>query len=211
MSPNTTPMHARVAGAHACVGNMRTAVPAFAAMPCAMARSSPLVASSHCLPQGSRLRRLSLRRVQLQQGFVTDGMGFRVKLHSGNFEPLMSALGQKQTSEHVRFDVCFTPKSGHSRRRSGISLAIKFRVADMRGLHAGTRQPLAELIRKLIGTEIGEPVRSGGNIMVLKIGASAMALLLMSSIAIAQQQSNAVRVRGTIESKDHQTLNVKAR
>jgi len=47
--------------------------------------------------------------------------------------------------------------------------------------------------------------------MVLKIGASAMALLLMSSIAIAQQQSNAVRVRGTIESKDHQTLNVKAR
>jgi hypothetical protein len=80
----------------------------------------------------------------------------------------------------------------------------------MPGLHAGTRQPLAELIRKPIGTEIGEPVRSGGNIMVLKIGASAIALLLMSSIAIAQQQSNAVRVRGTIESKDHQTLNVKA-
>jgi hypothetical protein len=108
-------------------------------------------------------------------------------------------------------NVRFTPKSGHSHRRSGISLAIKFRVADMRGLHAGTRQPLAELIRKPIGTEIGEPVRSGGNIMVLKIGASAIALLLMSSIAIAQQQSNAVRVRGTIESKDHQTLNVKAR
>ena len=33
----------------------------------------------------------------------------------------------------------------------------------------------------------------------------------MSSIAIAQQQSNTVRVRGTIESKDHQTLNVKPR
>jgi hypothetical protein len=33
----------------------------------------------------------------------------------------------------------------------------------------------------------------------------------MSSIAIAQQTSDAVRVRGTIESKDHQTLNVKAR
>jgi len=38
-----------------------------------------------------------------------------------------------------------------------------------------------------------------------------MALPPMSSIAIAQQQSNAERVRGTIESKDHQTLNVKAR
>jgi hypothetical protein len=35
---------------------------------------------------------------QLQQGFVTDGMGFGVKLHGSNFKPLMSALGQKQTS-----------------------------------------------------------------------------------------------------------------
>ena len=47
--------------------------------------------------------------------------------------------------------------------------------------------------------------------MVLKQAASAIALLLMSSIAIAQQPPDAVRVRGTIESKDHQTLNVKAR
>ena len=47
--------------------------------------------------------------------------------------------------------------------------------------------------------------------MVLKSAASATAFLLMSSIAIAQQTSDAVRVRGTIESKDHQTLNVKAR
>ena len=31
------------------------------------------------------------------QGFAAGGMGFRVKLHSSNFEPLMSALGQKQT------------------------------------------------------------------------------------------------------------------
>jgi hypothetical protein len=37
--------------------------------------------------------------MRLQQGFVTDGMGFRVKLHGSNFEPLMSALGQKQTFE----------------------------------------------------------------------------------------------------------------
>src|SRR5215831_5132710 len=48
--------------------------------------------------------------------------------------------------------------------------------------------------------------------MVRKQTASAIALLILtSSIAVAQQQSNAVRVRGTIESKDHQTLNVKAR
>ena len=47
--------------------------------------------------------------------------------------------------------------------------------------------------------------------MMLKPAASATAFLLMSSIAIAQQTSDAVRVRGTIESKDHQTLNVKAR
>jgi hypothetical protein len=46
---------------------------------------------------------------------------------------------------------------------------------------------------------------------MLKSAASATAFLLMSSIAIAQQTSDAVRVRGTIESKDHQTLNVKAR
>src|SRR5215813_12896352 len=77
MSPNTTPMHARVAGAHACVGNMRTEVPVLAAMPCAMARSSPLVASSHCLPQGSRLRRLSRTTGRLQQGFAPGEMGFR--------------------------------------------------------------------------------------------------------------------------------------
>ena len=48
--------------------------------------------------------------------------------------------------------------------------------------------------------------------MVRKQAVSAIALLIIaSSIAVAQQQSNAVRVRGTIESKDHQTLNVKAR
>jgi hypothetical protein len=35
---------------------------------------------------------------QLQQGFATDGMGFRVKLHSSNREAQMSALGQKQIS-----------------------------------------------------------------------------------------------------------------
>jgi hypothetical protein len=32
---------------------------------------------------------------------VTDGMGFRVKLHGSNREAQMSALGQKQTSRRV--------------------------------------------------------------------------------------------------------------
>jgi hypothetical protein len=47
--------------------------------------------------------------------------------------------------------------------------------------------------------------------MVLKQTASAIALVLMSSIAAAQQPPDAVRVRGTIESKGHQTLDVQAR
>ncbi len=47
--------------------------------------------------------------------------------------------------------------------------------------------------------------------MVLKQAASAIALVLVSSIAIAQQPPDAVRVRGTIASKDHQVLDVKAR
>src|SRR5262245_49027123 len=47
--------------------------------------------------------------------------------------------------------------------------------------------------------------------MVLKQAASAIVLVLMSSIAMAQQPPDAVRVRGTIESKDHQILDVKAR
>jgi len=38
-----------------------------------------------------------LELTQLQQGFVTNGMGFRVKLRGSNPEPLMSALGQKRT------------------------------------------------------------------------------------------------------------------
>ena len=49
--------------------------------------------------------------MRLQQGFVTDGMGFRVKLHSSNFEPLMSALGQKQTLQQVRAMSALPPKA----------------------------------------------------------------------------------------------------
>jgi len=52
-----------------------------------------------------------LELTQLQQGFVTDGMGFRVKLHGSNFEPLMSALGQKQTSEDFWAMSALPPKA----------------------------------------------------------------------------------------------------
>src|SRR5262249_6791956 len=40
-------------------------------------------------------------QVGLQQGFVTDGMGFRVKLHGINFEPLPE-VGNKATLERIR-------------------------------------------------------------------------------------------------------------
>jgi hypothetical protein len=43
----------------------------------------------------------ALELSQLQQGFVTDGMGLRVKLHGNNPESLMSALGQKRTFRSV--------------------------------------------------------------------------------------------------------------
>jgi hypothetical protein len=51
-----------------------------------------------------------LELTQLQQGFVTDGMGFRVKLRGSNIEPPMSALGQKQTLAHVRVMSALPPK-----------------------------------------------------------------------------------------------------
>jgi hypothetical protein len=46
--------------------------------------------------------------------------------------------------------------------------------------------------------------------MMRKQAVSAIALLITSSIAVAQQP-NAVHVRGTIASKDHQTLDVRGR
>ena len=109
---------------------MRTEVPVFAAMPCAMARSSPLVASSHCLPQGSRLRRLSRTAGRLQQGFVPSEMGFRISLRGISPEPPMSALGHKRTFRSFRPMSALPPKadigagSNHLRRSSSGSLAI---------------------------------------------------------------------------------------
>jgi hypothetical protein len=37
----------------------------------------------------------------LQQGFANGEMGFRVRLHGSNPLPLMSALGQKRTSQRI--------------------------------------------------------------------------------------------------------------
>jgi hypothetical protein len=47
--------------------------------------------------------------VQLQQGFVTDEIGGTVSLHI--LEALMSALGQKQTSEYVWAMSALPPKA----------------------------------------------------------------------------------------------------
>jgi hypothetical protein len=52
-----------------------------------------------------------LELTQLQQGFVTDGMGFWVKLHGNNFEAPMSALGQKQTFTRLRPMSALPPKA----------------------------------------------------------------------------------------------------
>jgi len=49
--------------------------------------------------------------LQLQQGFATGEMGFRVSLHGSNPEPLMSALGQKRTSEHDWIMSALPPKA----------------------------------------------------------------------------------------------------
>ena len=49
--------------------------------------------------------------MRLQQGFVSGGMGFRIKLYSSNPEPLMSALSQKRTSEHFQSMSALPPKA----------------------------------------------------------------------------------------------------
>src|SRR5262249_1878672 len=94
-----------------CVGNMRTEVPLFAAMPCAMARSSPLFASSHCLPQGSRLRRLSRSQADYSRDLHPAKWVSGNALHGNNPKPLMSALGQKQTFRNVRPMSALPPKA----------------------------------------------------------------------------------------------------
>jgi hypothetical protein len=50
-------------------------------------------------------------RTRLQQGFAIDEMRFQGKLHGSNPEPLMSALGQKQTLGHLRAMSALPPKA----------------------------------------------------------------------------------------------------
>ena len=127
MSPNTTPMHARVADAHACVGNMRTEVPVFAAMPCAMARSSPLTASSRCLPQGSRLRRLSRTAGRLQQGFAPGEMGFRERFCTATILNRRCPLWVKSRHRNRSAECPLYPRKRTSLRRSGTSVLCQYR------------------------------------------------------------------------------------
>jgi hypothetical protein len=53
-------------------------------------------------------------------------MGFRVKLHGSNFEPLMSALGQKRTLKPVHVMSALPPKAdiryGDHRPKADIAL-----------------------------------------------------------------------------------------
>jgi len=48
---------------------------------------------------------------RLRQGFASGGMGFRVSLQCSNPERLMSALGQKQTSQRVGAMSALPPKA----------------------------------------------------------------------------------------------------
>jgi hypothetical protein len=49
--------------------------------------------------------------MRLQQGFVTGEMGFRASLHGSNPNALMSAVGHKRTSRHVRSMSALPPKA----------------------------------------------------------------------------------------------------
>jgi hypothetical protein len=49
--------------------------------------------------------------MRLQQGFATSEMGSVISLHGSNPEPLMSALGQKQTFKPLRLMSAFPPKA----------------------------------------------------------------------------------------------------
>jgi len=65
----------------------------------------------------------ALELTQLQQGFATDGMGFRVKLRGSNFEPLMSALGHKRTFSGLCAMPALPPKADIDRwRREGADI-----------------------------------------------------------------------------------------
>jgi hypothetical protein len=87
---------------------------------CARAASGHAVADPAITLMKSR-RRIAFSKAQdcadyrsrLHQGFVASEIGFNGRMHGSNPEPLMSALGQMQTSEHVRVMSAFTSNSGH--------------------------------------------------------------------------------------------------
>jgi hypothetical protein len=54
--------------------------------------------------------------VALQQGFATGEMGLAVSLHGSNPNSLMSDLGQKRTSAHVRVMSALPPKADIAER-----------------------------------------------------------------------------------------------
>src|SRR6516225_4660123 len=92
----------------------------------------------------------------LQQGFVTDEMGLAGELHSSDPEPLMSALGQKQTLTPVNLMSALPPKADIALRRSECPLCAAGSTGQCNtacSLSAGVSNPkvlrgtLASLIR----------------------------------------------------------------
>jgi hypothetical protein len=69
------------------------------------------------------------QRIRLQQGFATSEMGFGVCLHSSNLEPLMSALGQKRTSQSVRPMSALPPKADIADRAQSIVFGLSAHCA----------------------------------------------------------------------------------
>jgi len=65
------------------------------------------IAASHYSPQGSEVRRSWL----ITSGICDWRLGLGIKLHRSNFEPPMSALGQKRTSEGVEAMSALPPKA----------------------------------------------------------------------------------------------------
>jgi hypothetical protein len=66
-----------------------------------------MTASPHKRTSGQPVRRGLTSRIGLQKGFTMGEIG----LHSSNFDPLMSALGQKQTLTTTLAMSAITPKA----------------------------------------------------------------------------------------------------
>jgi len=70
--------------------------------------------------------------MQLQQGFATGEVGFRVKLHGSNREAQMSALGQKQTLQHVCGMSALPPKADMDQHSPDVRFVPKADIAEWR-------------------------------------------------------------------------------